>query len=268
MLAYLMDLRHGIRLSLAAAACALVCSCSMGGLENLSSPAAGGAGGSAGGGAAAGGDAALPDASPGGASDGGPDATRDSGSADTGSAGAAGDAASTCTQSTVGWFTTQADFEAAVSGPTTTSFSLRGDGTTIPTAGMAVPVDEYLGCCGFSSAYAGDATNGSIIWAGNPTAGFELRAMCGNGGGLGCMSSAHNGIRFTFKTPMGAVGGHYAGGTTMQVYGVDGSLLDQLTLSGSGMNFVGHASKTPIGSVVFTDPVGENVSDIEYAPCK
>lgn len=267
------------RLVVVAAASVSLVACGLGGLDALTQ-GKGGAGGGAGsdagleasaGGAAGHSDAATLDAS-GGSGGGAVDASGGSGGgAFDASFDAPHDAAAdsgTCAQGAVGWFTTQASFEANVAGLTHVSFSKRGDGTTTPTAGMTVPPNEYLACCGFTNVYYGSATNGSIIWVGNTTSGFELMAQCGIGGPLGCTGSPLNGIRFTFSNPVRAVGGDYAGGTTMQIYAVDGSLIDQLTLNGSGTNFLGHASKTPIGSVVFADFGGENVSDIEYAGCK
>jgi hypothetical protein len=161
------------------------------------------------------------------------------------------------------WQTNAISFDAQIAPTSRAEFETRGDGVTGVVAGTPIPRDEYLACCGFHLDYLGP-TGGQLIWAGNATSGFEVRASCP--GPTLCSSTA--GIRVTFTRPVTAVGLEYPGGNTSTMFDRQGTTIATMTVQGSGTNFLGYASALPIAYAEFTDGGGENINKLLYHRCQ
>lgn len=162
-----------------------------------------------------------------------------------------------------GTFTTaELGFASDVGASAQVDFETRGDGVTGVTAGTPVPVDEYAACCGIRIEFVGTDPGGMVIWAGNPQGGFSVRATCTN---LTCTGTA--GVRFTFTTPVTAVGAEYAGGTTMAVIDAQGTPVATMSVTGSGTNFLGYESRVPLARAQLSDSGGEDVAKLLYHRC-
>jgi hypothetical protein len=162
------------------------------------------------------------------------------------------------------WQTNAISFDSQIAPTSRAEFETRGDGVTGVVAGTPIPRDEYLACCGFYLDYLGPV-GGQLIWAGNSTSGFEVRASCPNGP-VGCTSTA--GIRVTFTRPVTAVGLEYPGGNTSTMFDRQGATIATMTVQGSGINFLGYASAVPIAHAEFVDGGGENINKLLYHRCQ
>jgi hypothetical protein len=163
-----------------------------------------------------------------------------------------------------GTFTTNAiAFDSDVGTSARVDFETRGDGVTGVTAGTAVPPDEYVACCGLRVEYVGTDTTGQVIWAGNAQGGFSVRATCQAG-----ICNGTAGVRFTFTTPVTAVGAEYAGGTTMALSDAEGAAVAMMSETGSGTNFLGYEAKVRLGRAQLSDGGGEDVSRLLYHRCQ
>jgi hypothetical protein len=164
-----------------------------------------------------------------------------------------------------GTFTTaELGFASDVGASAQVDFETRGDGVTGVTAGTLVPVDEYAACCGIRIEFVGTDAGGMVIWAGNPQGGFSVRATCA--AVPGCTGTA--GVRFTFTTPVTAVGAEYAGGTTMAVLDDQGKPVAMMSETGSGTNFLGYESRVPLARAQLSDSGGEDVVKLLYHRCR
>lgn len=164
-----------------------------------------------------------------------------------------------------GTFTTaELGFASDVGATAQVDFETRGDGVTGVTAGTPVPIDEYAACCGIRIEFVGTDAGGTVIWAGNPQGGFSVRATCTNG--PFCTGTA--GVRFTFTTPVTAVGAEYAGGTTMAVVDAQGTQVAMMSEMGSGTNFLGYESKVLLTRAQLSDSGGEDVAKLLYHHCR
>ena len=170
--------------------------------------------------------------------------------------------AAACTTYNGTWQTSAIGFDGDIAPTARVDFETRGDGVSGVTAGTAVPRDEYLACCGIRLDFIGP-TGGQLIWAGNATSGFEVRASCP--GGL-CMTTA--GVRITFVPAVTAVGVEYPGGTDGAVFDTQNNIVSMMSVSGSGTNFLGYESAVRLDHAEFTDLGGENVNKLLYHRCQ
>jgi hypothetical protein len=172
------------------------------------------------------------------------------------------DAAATCTTYNGIWQTNAIAFDNQIAPTARVDFETRGDGVTGVTAGTPIPRDEYLACCGIRLDYLGP-NGGQLIWAGNASGGFEVRASCP--GGL-CMATS--GVRITFIPTVTAVGIDYPGGDDAAMFGPQNTLIATMSVMGSGTNFIGYESAVRIDHAEFTDGGGENVEKLLYHRCQ
>ncbi len=167
-----------------------------------------------------------------------------------------------CTTYAGVWQTNAITFDMQIAPSARVDFETRGDGVTGVTAGTPVPRDEYLACCGFRLDYLGPS-GGQLIWAGNATGGFEVRASCPT---FPCAGTA--GVRVTFAPSITAVGLDYPGDTTATMFDAQNGTISTMTVQGSGNNFLGYQSAVRIDHAEFVDGGGENVQRLLYHRCQ
>jgi hypothetical protein len=158
-------------------------------------------------------------------------------------------------------------FDSSIAPTTRQTFEMRGDGVTAVTSGTVVPRDEYLACCGFQLEFLGNDPGGTLIWAGNPVTGFDIRAKCmGTPKFPACKEPS--GVRVTFVPPVTAVGIEYPGSTTVTVFDTSNTSVATMQVSGSGAKFfLGYESKVKLSRLETFDSVGENIETLLYHRC-
>lgn len=172
--------------------------------------------------------------------------------------GVGGDACATFDGS---WYTSTASFSAAVGATETVDFETKGDRATVPSAGTDVPVDEYLNCCGILVEFGGTDPTGSLIWAGNPTGGFALRASCV--GSSGCGGGGPNTVKVTFVNGASAAGGMQSATSYTAYMHDDSGEIASMT----GSEWLGYASATTITYARFGRADAANLKSVTYQAC-
>jgi hypothetical protein len=170
------------------------------------------------------------------------------------------DAAAACPTFDGTWLTDEAAFKAAIAPATTVDFSKRANGAT-PTAGVMVPADEYLACCGIRLEYVGDPRSRGVIWVGNSSSGFSIQGRCRAPDE--CFEPT--GIRITFVPATTAAGVRRGSIQTGVMFDAQNTPISTPVPSAQ---FVGYKSAVPIDHAEFKRIfAGASLAKLVYRRC-